>query len=145
MNCVTDRLFAAQILIILVSDFKIGLRVVAYGAYCRCGSADDDMSAVAAFPYCYAALLKYCLFLNVFEERSVAFFMSLFDSSNTSELFCEVVETLFVGFFSHTVVHIGPLEILALCCAFEVIFGRAEFAESLEPHLSVFLFVVGCF
>ena len=40
MNCVTDRLFAAQILIILVSDFKIGLWVIAYGAYCRCGSAD---------------------------------------------------------------------------------------------------------
>ena len=115
--------------------------MLAYGAKLGSLRTNYDMSAVAALPDLYAALFKYGLRLYVIEKCAVSLLVRLLDSRNAAHLLSKVVEALLVSLARHSVVHIRPLVVLALCCGDEVFCRRSKSAESLEPKLCVLLFV----
>ena len=53
------------------------------------------------------------------------------------------MEAFLVGFLSHTLIHIRPLEVLALGCVSQVLSGAVQAAQMLEPQLGM-LFLIIC-
>ena len=104
-----------------------------------------DMSAVAAFPDLYFTAFENLLGFYIVEQLSVTFFVSLFNGTYLTEAFCQIVEAFFVGFFSHTVIHIGPFHVFAFCSMLKVFSGLAAKSQFVEPHLGVSSFVVSGF
>ena len=102
--------------------------MVTYGANFGCGGADNEVTAVAAFPHHDAGFFKYCLGFNVVEQCAIAFFVRLFDGSDTAEFFSEIVEAFFVGLVCHASVHIRPFIVLALGSGKKIFGGIAELA-----------------
>ena len=68
--------------------------------------------------------------------------MCLLDGSYTSELLCQLCETFFFSFISHSCVHVCPFCILAFCCVEQICRCVAKFSQSFEPELSVLLLVL---
>ena len=100
------------------------------------------MTAVAAFPHLDLGLLKDFLSLDVVQQGTVALLMHLLDGGNATELCGELGEALLLGDLGKLIVHVGPLEVLALGSGCQVLGGGADAAEFLEPHLGVGLLVV---
>ena len=105
--------------------------------------ANHDVTAVAALPDLNLALLKDLLGLHVVQQGAVSLLMGLLNGSNASELGRKSRKALFLGLLGHTVIHIGPLEVLALSSMEKVLSGIAQLAQLLEPKLSVLLLVLG--
>ena len=80
-------LFSIGLLIIFSVDFEVALRMSASGAHFGSISANNDVSAVAAFPNLNLALCENFGKLNVLEECTVSFFVMTLDSSNETELY----------------------------------------------------------
>ena len=59
--------FLVRFLIVFSVNFEISLRVITYRAYFRSCCTDNDMSAVAAFPYLDFALLEDFLCFYILE------------------------------------------------------------------------------
>ena len=59
--------FLVRFLIVFSVNFEISLRVITYRAYFRSCCTNDDMSAVAAFPYLDFALLEDFLCFYILE------------------------------------------------------------------------------
>ena len=112
-------------------------------AYSGSLGADNNVAAVTALPDLNLASFKDLLGLYVVQQSAVSVLMALFDSGNTAELGCKLLEAFFIGFLGHTVIHIGPLIVLALSSVEEVFCGVAQLAQFLEPELSM-LFLVCC-
>ena len=107
--------------------------------------AYDDVSAVAAFPDLDFALFEdFCCF-DVLEECTVAFFMRFFDGGDHAELLGEGGEAFGFGGLGEAFVHVRPFVVFTVCGSLQVLCGVADAFEFLEPHLGVFLFVVGGF
>ena len=104
--------------------------------------ADNDVSAVAAFPNLYLALLEHFLGLDVLEKCAIALFVTLLDSSYEAELLSENVESFLVGGLCETVIHISPLIIFSVCSLNEVVCGVADTLKFLELEFCVLLLVV---
>ena len=119
--------------IIFLADFKIALRVEAYRTYLGCFRTYYYVTAVAALPHCHAALFEHFHCFNIVEQGTVALLMMLFDSSNSAELCSDLCEAFFLGFHCHSLIHIRPLEVLALGCVEEILGSCSDTAQSLEP------------
>ena len=132
-----------EILIIFLADFEVCLGMCADGANNRSFLADDQVAAVTAFPHDDAGLLKDLLSLNVVQQCAITLFMALLDGSNATHLAGQIMEAFLVSFLGHTVVHIGPLVVLALSSMLQVGSSVAQLAQSLEPELCMLLLVVG--
>ena len=83
--------------------------MVANRADFRSFFADDNVSAVAAFPAGRSSLDIDFTLLDVGKQSIVAFFMTLFNFSNAAETVGEGGESLGLGFFSKGAVHFSPL------------------------------------
>ena len=117
----------------------------AYGTNFGCFNADSDMSTVSAFPNGNARLFENFHFFNVLKKRSISFFVSFFDCGNASKLRCKFGKSFLFSILSHSVVHIRPLVVFALCRVLKVGGNVTEFAKRLKPKFSVFFLVVGGF
>ncbi len=131
---------------VLGVDLEVALSVEANGADFGSLGADAYMSAVAALPDRHSCLTEHFVCLDIACQRAVALLVVLFDRSHAAELFGEFVKTLLVSLACETVVHVGPLVVLAFGCMLKVDLGvLAETAKCLEPKFGVFFLVVGCF
>ena len=115
--------------------------MVADGAHLGSLGADDDMTAVAAFPNLDAGLFKHCLGFHVLKQLAVALLVGLLDGGNAPELGGQCSKALFLGLSCHPLIHIRPLGVLAFSGVEQVLGGVAQLAQGLEPELGVFLFV----
>ena len=104
--------------------------------------ADEDVTAVAAFPALFILADEDFAALDVREQLLVALFVALFDLGDAGEVAGEGRETFGGSFFLVTHVHIGPLLMFAGGRRDEVGGGVAEQAEFLEPQFRVLLLVV---
>ena len=107
----------------------------------RSALADVDVAAVAALPDISPVLLEDGAVFKRLEQLEVSLLVRLLDSAYALELIRDLLEALFSGFLSHTIVHIGPFAVLAGSGRAEVLRRRAYSAEMLEPHLRVLFFV----
>ena len=113
------------------------------GAELRGLGADNDVAAVTALPNLNLALLKDLLGLHVVQESAVSVLVALLDGCNAAELGSKLLEAFFFSFLGHTVIHIGPLEVLALSGVEKILGGIAQLTQLLEPKLCM-LFLVLC-
>ena len=95
--------------------------MVANGAYVRSLRAYDDVAAITAFPYLDLALLKHSgSFQRCQQQRAVTLLMMLLDCANLTELFSELGKALFFSRLGELIVHVSPLEVLAISCSGKV-------------------------
>ena len=101
------------------------------------------MTAVAAFPYLDLALLEYLLGFDIPEQCTVALLVTLLDCSYKAELCCQLSEAFLLGCLCKAVVHVCPLVVLTCGCSCKVLCCITDALQLLEPHLGMFLLVVG--
>ena len=111
--------------IILGGNFEKALRVGADGADLGRLGADDDVSAVAAFPDLYLALFEYLRGFEVVEQRAVALLMVLFDGGDHAELDRERVKALFLGGLGKALVHSSLSQSLACSFSLSAVFKKS--------------------
>ncbi len=139
----TELISARAVLVVFSSDFEEGLRVGADGA-CGWGlGADDDVTAVAAFPHLDFALFEDGCSFHVLEEGAVAFLVALLDGGDGAELLGEGGKAFGFGSLRKVFVHVGPFVVFAIGGSLQVGGGVTDAVKFLEPQLGVFLFVVG--
>ena len=109
-------------LIVFSLDLEVSLRVCTYRAYLRSFAALYSMSAVVAVPYNFRISFEYDTFFDVSQKLSVSFFMFLFDLSYAFKQECDMIETFFSGFLSHTIVHVSPFVIFACSSISQVMY-----------------------
>ena len=68
--------------IILCLNLKESLRMLAYGADCRCFLSDDDMSAVHALPYAVVVTREYYALLNIAQQLAVTLLVGFLNLGN---------------------------------------------------------------
>ena len=122
--------------------FEVALGMCAGGAYFGSLLADHDVSAVAALPYLHFALCEYLSGLHVLKQRAVSFLVSLLNGCHQSELEGKILEAFFLGGLCESFVHVGPLEILTVCCGCQVLSGIADAFQFLEPEFCVFFLII---
>ena len=115
--------------------------MVADGAHIWSLRAYDDVAAITAFPHFDLALFEYSGGFNVVQQRAVTLFVVLLDGTNLTELFGELGEALFFSRLGELVVHVGPLEVLAISSSGKVFRRVANAFELAEPHLGVILLI----
>ncbi len=96
-------------------NLKIALSMETYGTYLGRFGAYTDVTAIATFPHCHSALAEHFVGLHIAQQRTVTLFMMLLNCGDSAELLCKLVETFLIGIAGKTVIHVGPLVILALC------------------------------
>ena len=102
------------------------------------------MAAVAALPDAVALAREHHLVFYVLEQLAVALLVVLLDGGHTAEFLGYLRKTFLVGLAGHTLVHVGPLEVLTLGGRLQVLGGRFDAAlQQFEPHLGVLLLIVG--
>jgi hypothetical protein len=116
--------------IVFFAYLKIALRVIAYGTYIGSLGSNNDVTAVAAFPYLDSALFKYLGSLHIFKQCTVALLVMLFNSAYSSELCGKLCKALFLGGLGKLLVHICPLVVLAVSGSAEI-FGSVSDAVKL--------------
>ncbi len=107
--------------------------------------ADDNMSAVAAFPDLDLALFENLLHLDIFQQGAIAFLVVLFDLRDQTELCSQLRKAFFLGGFGKALIHVCPFVVLAVGGCRQILGGGADAVQLLEPELGVLLFVVGGF
>ena len=117
--------------------------MLAYGAYFRSFFANHDVAAVAADPDCIVIAGKYYAVLDVGQQTAITLFVVAFDGCYGPETPCNFLEALLFGLASHTLVHVGPFEILAIGSILQICHsvGNLASVEIFEPELGV-LFLV---
>ena len=128
---------------IFFPHFKISMRMLPDRADVRSSCTLNNVAAVAAFPYRYSAFYKYSLCLSVVQQCPVPLLMCLFNRSYAAELFCKIMESFFIRFLSHAVIHIRPLRIFSLGGMEKIFSGIANFPKRFEPQLCMLLFIFG--
>ena len=93
----------------------------AHGAHLRCLFAYHHMTAVAAHPDGVSLTTEDKGVLDVLQHLAVALLVALLDGTYATELLGDLVESLFLGFLGHAVVHVGPLVVLAFCGSLQVL------------------------
>ena len=112
--------------IVLCVYLKIALGMSAGGAYFRGLCADDDVSAVAALPHLYFALLKHCRCLHVFQQGAVSLLMVLFDGAHQAEFGGKLRKSLLFCRLGEILIHVGPLIVFAVRGRGQVFLGIAD-------------------
>ena len=108
------------VLVVFLADFKECLRMGTDRANRGCFLADDQVAAVAALPHDDTGLLEGGLGFHIVQQRAVTLLVALLDGSHAPHLLRQRMEAFLVGFLSHTLIHIRPLEVLALVRGLEV-------------------------
>ena len=106
--------------------------MVANRADLGCGNADDNVSAVAAFPDGYAGFFKHRFRFHIFQKCAVSFLVRLFNSGNSTELCGKSVKAFFLRLAGHSFVHVGPLCVLTFSGMEQVFCRVAKLAQCLE-------------
>ena len=83
------------------------------------------MTAVAALPYLYFALLEYGSCLYIFQESTITLFVMFLDLADHTEFCCQCMETFLISGLCELIIHIGPLVVFAVCCCRKVCCGIA--------------------
>lgn len=119
--------------------------MVANGAHLRSFLADNDVAAVSALPDGITVLGEYLFFLYVAKKLAVTLLVSLLNGCYHAELGCDFLESFFVSFLSHAVVHVSPLIVFASGSCFKIACGVLDVStfEIFEPQFCVF-FLVAC-
>ena len=119
--------------------------MVANRAYFGRFFADDDVTAVGALPNHVVVAGENKATLNVGQQFFVALLMVFFNLTDHCKQRGDMVETLFLGGFGESGIHVRPLVILASGGIFQVGHRVRHLAvmQKLEPNFSVF-FLVGC-
>ena len=86
-------------------NFKIGLGMSANRANLRSLGANNDVTAVTAFPNLDFALSEYLGSFHILQECSVAFFMMALDFANGTEFSSQFGEAFSFGSLSNISVH----------------------------------------
>ena len=96
--------------------------------YLRCLCSDHDMPTVAADPNGVALLGKYPPVLHILQQRQEPLLVRLFDLADLLEPARDVLEALRARFFRKGIMHIDPLEMLAVGGVLQVVcrFGHEE-------------------
>src|SRR5574344_791975 len=105
--------------------------MLANRANLRCFFADDEMSAVAALPHGFLALLKDCLHFHITEQCAVTLLVGLLNLGDLAELESESGKALLLCLLGKAVVHVCPLVILSVSCGGEILCGVAQCAQRL--------------
>ena len=116
--------------------------MIAGRANLRCLGADNDMSAVSAFPDFDFALRENLLRLYIVQQRAVSFLVVLFDFTDQTEFCRQLREALRLSGLGNCILHICPLVVFALCCRCKILCGVTDACKLFEPHLCMLLFVV---
>ena len=131
-------------LVILLVDFKEGLRMVADGAGLRSLGADNDVAAVTAFPNLDFRFLKYLGGFNVLEQSTVTLLMTFLNCCHTTETCCKFRESLLLGSYGKALIHISPLIILTIGSSGKVLSSITYTLKFLEPEFGVLFLIVCC-
>ena len=106
-----------------------------------------DMTAVGADPNGLFAAFEHGAVFYLLEEGLIAFFMMLFNGTDSAEFEGQFRETFLICRFSKFLIHIGPFIVFASSSIFEVRYRirNGTAMKGLEPDLCMFFFVVGRF
>ena len=88
-------------------DFKIALGMMAGGAEFGCDLSDDDVSAVAAFPYLDLALFKNSGGLYVAKQGAVALLVMLFNGGHQAEFPSQFGKAFLFGCYGISAIRIS--------------------------------------
>ena len=102
------------------------------------------MTAVTALPNLHLRPLEYLGGLDILEESTITLLVTLLDGSYAAELGGKLMEAFLVGSLCESVIHVGPLVVLACCSCGKVLGGITYALEFLEPELCVLLLIVSC-
>ena len=116
----------------------------ANGAELRSLGSYADVTAVAALPYLDLALGEDSGCLDILQQCSVALLVMLLDSTYHAELAGKSLETFGLGCLCEILVHVCPLEVLAVCGCLEVVGCLSDSLELLEPHLGMLFLILCC-
>ena len=92
--------------------------------------AYDDVAAITAFPHLDLALFKHSGGFNVVEQRAVTLFVVLLDGANLTNFSASSGKPSSFSCLGELVVHVGPLEVLAIGSSGKV-FRRVAYAFEL--------------
>ena len=104
-----------------------------------------DVAAVSALPNLDLALGKDLCHFHIVKQRSVALLVVLLNGRHQAEFGRQLREALLLGSLGKALIHISPLVVLALGSGEQILGGRANALQLLEPHLGVLFFIVGGF
>ena len=105
--------------------------------------ANDNMSAVTAFPNSKIITDEDDTAFDFVKKLAVALLMMLFDGADSAEFPSNLKEAFFLGDLGKTFIHIGPFIVLAFSSIKKILLGGWDFTavKILEPELSVLFFV----
>ena len=101
----------------------------------------ENGAAVAALPAVFAYTLPDFTLLDVLNELAVPFFVMRLDFGHLGKENRKLFEAFGLGLFGETLVHIGPLLVLAGGGREQIGLGVGDAVKSLEPKLGVLLFI----
>ena len=107
--------------------------------------ADDNMSAVAAFPYFHGRFCEYFRRFDIFKQRAIAFFVMFFYCRHKTKSVREFGESFLFGGLCKPFVHIGPLVIFSRSGGAKIFDGVTDTVKFLRPKFSMLFFVFSRF
>ena len=119
--------------------------MVAYRANLGSAGTYHNVPAVTAFPDMNPGSVEHLLVFDVLKQLPVAFLVMLFNGSHTAELFGQFGKAFLFGFPGHAFVHVSPLVVFTLGGFQKIFLHAADTTQSLEPQLSVLLFILSGF
>ena len=131
--------------VIFSIDFEVTLRMGADGADFRRFRADNNVSAVTAFPDFDTAFFEYFGCFHIPEKSPVAFLMVLFNCSDPAEFGSEFRKSFSLCGPRKALVHIRPFIVFAVSGFSEILGSAADSVEFLQPQLGMLLLIVSCF
>ena len=119
--------------------------MVAHGAHLGSLLADNDMAAVGTLPDGVAVAREDDVLLDVVQQLQVTLLVQFLDGSNALHLIGNLIKTFFAGLLGHTLVHVGPLEVLTCSSVLQILDGalNATTLQQFEPQFSVLLLLIG--
>ena len=125
---------------------EIALGMFAYRANFRCFLADNDMSAVGAFPYHILITRENYPIFYILEKLSVTLLVNFLDGTYFLEQESDISKAFLLGCLGETGIHVGPLVVLTGCSICSISHGVRNFPamKEFEPYLRMFLLVLCC-
>ena len=107
--------------------------------------ANDDMSAVTAFPDSKVITDEDDTAFDFVKKLAVALLMMLFDGTDGAEFRSDLKEAFFFSDLGKTFIHIGPFIVFAFSSVEKILLGGWDFTavKILEPELGM-LFLILC-
>ena len=108
--------------------------------------ANDDVATVGALPYDVAFLGEDQTFLDVGQELAITRFVLTLNGTDQGKFLGYLVEAFLTCLAGHAVVHVRPLEVLAIGGVFQIVDGvtNRTTIQLLVPQLGVLLLIGSC-